>query len=604
MIEDLNFIETEDNIEEPLTVQQALGAAIVKAKIKRTAAGIILKVLHFFYPEIPADYRTLLRTPRKGDILEHEYEGGKFIDYALERELIPIAEEIEMDKMTILTHIDGVPVANSSRKQFWAITCLVKEIDYPFLSGIFMGETKPKNSNEFMGRHVKKLEKISREGITTSSKRVDVSIGPFIGDAPARSFALNVKQHNGINCCTKCKARAEYKVFPSRKSRSSKQRRLMSFTTERAPPRTDHEFRMKSFYCSDKRETFHKSEDHMVLEDLDIDMVKMWPFDYMHCTLLGNVRHMISVWTDIFPNFLAQLDEALDCCRDLTPREFQRKCRGPKDSWKATECRLFLLYLSPVVLRDILPEKHFNHFMKLVCGMRILCSRRLMEDHIDLAEQLIHSYTEEFPELYPFEPLRYNIHCTDHLAECCREQNGTVDDFSAFFGENFLQKIKSYYTRGNLPLTQVAYRLEEEINILGSSLRSSYRNKETGVSKKIKGTNDYKRLHINNYTITSTLPNNIIMTDTTVMIVDRIYENDSDEIRLEGRAFLKDVCGDAFTSPINATLVSMYTIENRMIGVLGSLVDISVDRVVGKCMAIASAIDDVNVTTFVQMLHW
>lgn len=242
--------------------------------------------------------------------------------------------------------------------------------------------------------------------------------------------------------------------------------------------------------------------------------------------------------------------------------------------------------------------------MKLVCGMRILCSKRLIKDNIDLAERLIHSYTVDFRKFYPTEPLRFNIHCTDHLAECCRELGGTVDDFSAFFGENFLQKIKGYYTRGDLPLTQVAYRLEEEINVLGSSLRKAYRNKETNVFSNIKGTNEYKELQLKNYTIKTCSPDNVAITETAIIIVEKIYVNDSDKIRILGNSITKAEFGDIFTSPINATVVEMYSIESSMISMLGCKADISVDLIVGKCMAITSETEDVNVTTFLQLLHW
>ena len=47
--------------------------------------------------------------------------------------------------------------------------------------------------------------------------------------------------------------------------------------------------------------------------------------------------------------------------------EFSRKPRTLKeiDRWKATEFRLFLCYLGPVVLRSNLVDKLYNHFMLL-----------------------------------------------------------------------------------------------------------------------------------------------------------------------------------------------------------------------------------------------
>jgi len=44
--------------------------------------------------------------------------------------------------------------------------------------------------------------------------------------------------------------------------------------------------------------------------------------------------------------------------------DIQRQCRAIQecDSWKATEARQFLLYLGPVILKDVFDEKMYEHF--------------------------------------------------------------------------------------------------------------------------------------------------------------------------------------------------------------------------------------------------
>lgn len=70
-------------------------------------------------------------------------------------------------------------------------------------------------------------------------------------------------------------------------------------------------------------------------------------------------------------------------------------------SWKATACRLFLLYQCFTVLPQILPRNKLVNFWKYAIGIRILCSKDLISLHIDLAEELIHDYIVEHETLYP-----------------------------------------------------------------------------------------------------------------------------------------------------------------------------------------------------------
>lgn len=47
------------------------------------------------------------------------------------------------------------------------------------------------------------------------------------------------------------------------------------------------------------------------------------------------------------------------------------------EMWKATEFRLFLLYTRPLVLKDVIPTRYYEHFLKLTVATRILCSPKL-----------------------------------------------------------------------------------------------------------------------------------------------------------------------------------------------------------------------------------
>ncbi|KAK9535819.1 hypothetical protein VZT92_008175 [Zoarces viviparus] len=56
------------------------------------------------------------------------------------------------------------------------------------------------------------------------------------------------------------------------------------------------------------------------------------------------------------------------------PTEFARQPHSLRevDRWKATEFRQFLLYTGSVVLRDILLDNFYEHFLSLTVVMSIL----------------------------------------------------------------------------------------------------------------------------------------------------------------------------------------------------------------------------------------
>ncbi|CAG7712485.1 unnamed protein product [Allacma fusca] len=59
------------------------------------------------------------------------------------------------------------------------------------------------------------------------------------------------------------------------------------------------------------------------------------------------------------------------------PSEFQRKPRDLEcySRWKATECRLFLLYVGPVVMKNILVKEAYDNFLLLSVAIRILLQK-------------------------------------------------------------------------------------------------------------------------------------------------------------------------------------------------------------------------------------
>lgn len=74
------------------------------------------------------------------------------------------------------------------------------------------------------------------------------------------------------------------------------------------------------------------------------------------------------------------MDDQLQSLIPQTPREFCRRPRTLKEfeRYKATEFRQFLLYTGPFILKNILDESLYSHFLELSLALRILLDEKKM----------------------------------------------------------------------------------------------------------------------------------------------------------------------------------------------------------------------------------
>lgn len=113
-------------------------------------------------------------------------------------------------------------------------------------------------------------------GLIINSKKVSVKLKAIICDAPVKAFICNVKCHTGYFGCTKCVCEGDYVDH------------RIIFNSLNSELRTNSSFRNRS-----QPEHHHG---HSILEELDIDMVKTFPLDYMHLVLLGVTKIILLLW--------------------------------------------------------------------------------------------------------------------------------------------------------------------------------------------------------------------------------------------------------------------------------------------------------------------
>lgn len=101
----------------------------------------------------------------------------------------------------LVVGIDGLPLSKNPPSQLWPclgyFSNLGKSRDV-FIIGVYYGQLKPQNSNEFLSDLVNDLSFFYKTGIVYNNINIKVQLKALICDTPAKSFALNVKGHTGI----------------------------------------------------------------------------------------------------------------------------------------------------------------------------------------------------------------------------------------------------------------------------------------------------------------------------------------------------------------------------------------------------------------------
>lgn len=442
-----------------------------KHNISHSALNDLLKALKSDHPNLPSDARTLLETPHHIDIVN--CAGGSYVYFGLATKLIeraskgitsenyPLMQKKNSKDsnplLSITINVDGLPIHSSSTNSFWPILCVLDQspIKQPFIVALYYGESKPNNADVYLRPFVDECLHLEQNGLEVNDIQYDFRISCVIADAPARSFLKSIKSHNSLHACEKCQQEGIYRG-----------RTIWPYLSDMQTLRTDFGFFNQQY------------EDHQlsksILTELDVGLVTQVPLDYMHLVCLGIVKKMIRCWVENGPkkcklniHKIDEISTRLKTCRKHFPVEFSRRPRPLKlfKYWKATEFRAFLLYLGPVILKDILPNINlYKHFLLLNCAIYILCNDICRDDiWRSYANDLLNSFVKYVPVLYSEEFLVYNVHNLLHLSEDVLNF-GPLDSFSAFPFENFMSKIKRLVRSHNMPLEQVAKRLGEKSN--------------------------------------------------------------------------------------------------------------------------------------------
>lgn len=275
-------------------------------------------------------------------------------------------------------------------------------------------------------------------------------------DVPAKRFLLRVKGHLGFFSCTRCTHEGEY----------INNRVCFPYNV------ISHSKRSHNDYVLKNNEEHHVSSIISCIALIpDINITSLFSFDYMHLVCLGVMKKLINLWMNNGPlsvrlssRKVKQLSLNLEKMRSSITNDFARKPRRIEEysRFKATEFRQLLLYTGPLVLKNILSDECYKHFMSLNIAMRILLSK----DHsmyLNYAAELLNYFVKVFQQIYGCHYLSHNVHSLLHLVDDYITY-GPLDNCSGFPFENYMKILKRMLRKHEKPLQQIIKRYEEIIN--------------------------------------------------------------------------------------------------------------------------------------------
>ncbi len=183
----------------------------------------------------------------------------------------------------------------------------------------------------------------------------------------------------------------------------------------------------------------------------------------MHLACLGVMKRLLNIWISSDKLIMREINLQLLECYKCYSVEFRRKGRKIEDlcRWKAVELRSFLLYSGSVVLKELLSDEKYEHFIILHVCLRILMSPSSIQPQFELAKNWLEYLVDRCGILYGTSRMGYTVHSLKHLADDCIYFNLPLDCYSSFPFENYLSSLKRLIVGTRKPLAQLVKRLTE-----------------------------------------------------------------------------------------------------------------------------------------------
>ena len=401
-------------------------------RISHNAMKYLLDLLNRFNLEVPKSIYLLKSKISATNFTVNKFANGSFVYFSILDNLKYLVENNLMDNLNtndlkVSINIDGMPLYRSSHVSVWPILLKVHGVFRPLIIGIYVGLHKPP-LEDYLQHLIDELNILKTTGMHINGYNFKFTKVLFVCDAPARAHLMCIKGHNAKLGCQYCRQQGycedHHTVFCDKKSES----------------RTN--------------DSYIKNEENNQLcisplsNVFSINFYSSFVPDYQHCVCLGVTRKLFHLYFDnnkrVKQTAIVQMSTEISQLAKYTPHEFQRRPRRIDKElahFKATEFRLFLLYLGPFLFKKYLPTPLYHHFLLLHFAIYVLSSNSLSKSLFSQADGCLQLFVSQVSQLFGKFNMTYNMHILLHLPEFVK-QHGTLNEFSTFEFENLLSRLK------------------------------------------------------------------------------------------------------------------------------------------------------------------
>ena len=295
-------------------------------------------------------------------------------------------------------------------------------------------------------------------------------------------------------------------------------------------------------------------------------MVTSFVLDSKHLIFIGVLRRRLYAMKGTIKDLkkgklsrqqLRHCEQRLALCSGRLPSEFVRQPRPLEDLdyWKATELRSFLLYSGLAVLKGVLNDDAYTHFVYLSVGIRLLSLKdeEKRNESLAYARELLNAFVKNSKLYYGSAFVVYNVHSLTHITDDVEKFNSPLQEISAFKFENRLQGVKRTIRGRRFVLEQVYRRNEEQLRV------------------------EQKKKH-QSTKVTATVKDSCFLTETKVVFVTKVAASS-----VKCRCYRKVDLDNHFHEPLSSMRIGIYYVPSRA---RSSRQEIPRERLLAKCVCL------------------
>ena len=359
--------------------------------------------------------------------------------------------------LELIWNTDGMKLYQSRDESAWPILCYIKNLFPRKVFEVLLTTGTGKPNLEFIKLFVDELKELMQNGLvfkdsTSKERTFKVHMVAAVCDAPARADIKCIKHHNAYFGCDFCMIEGTY--IGNTKNGVKQPGGTMTFQgSEDWIMRTDANFR------SQEQKEHHSKKETPLLE-LDIDMIRHFPIDFMHGSG-GTMKKLFDCWIKhpltsssyrITGTNIAFLNERIKyISRECLPNIFPRKLRSTSEHqhYKFSEHKQFLLYTGKILLIELMQdEKYYYNFLKYSTACSLMNDGTTSEKFQTISKNLIRDVIDSFQQHYGDKFMTYSSHTNIHYPEIAAYHGGLAT-VSAYPFENHLRHLRKWVSRSS-----------------------------------------------------------------------------------------------------------------------------------------------------------